>query len=268
MSDQETKRCPMCAEEVLAAARLCRFCGYRFDLEGSAEAAGTIAAQEPQRLPVAPPPAAPRPQAAHQAPVPPRRKRRARTVVLVVLACVLVAIVAVGAVAVMSRKSLSDAEMAYAGKVVEEPTRSAEYYMIGTAMAAQRQAGALTGRRPTAAARAKAKAFFGEGDAYYRKLLALESPSELFDESHSAFLRAVGLERRLLTAIRDRYNDPWGDKGEAASHATSRLFDKAKTADDRSWKLFTAVLRAQASEEQVRRINQLMAKYRREMKQD
>ena len=167
-------------------------------------------------------------------PSPLPRKRRARTVVLVVLACVLVAIVAVGVVAVMSRKSLSDAEMAYAGKVVEEPTRSAEYYMIGTAMAAQRQAGALTGRTPTAAARAKAKAFFGEGDAYYRKLLALESPSELFDESHSAFLRAVGVERRLLTAIRVWYNDPWGDKGEAASHTTSRLFDKAKTADDRS----------------------------------
>ncbi len=59
-----------------------------------------------------------------------------------------------------------------------------------------------------------------------------------------------------------------GRTGEAASHATSRLFDKAKTADDRSWKLFTDVLQAQASEEQVRRINQLMAKYRKEMKQD
>ena len=267
MSDQETKRCPMCAEEVLAAARLCRFCGYRFDLEGSADAAGTVASQEPPRLPATPPPAAPGPQAA-QAPAPLPRKRRTRTVVLVVMACVLVAIVAVGAVAVMSRKSLSEAEMAYAARVVEEPTRSAEYYTIGTAMAAQRQAGALTGRRPTAASRAKAKAFFGEGDAYYRRLLALESPSELFDESHSAFLRAVGLERRLLTAIRDWYNDPWGDKGEAASHAQSRLFDKAKTADDRSWKLFTHVLQAQASVEQVRRINQLMAEYRREMKQD
>ncbi len=83
--------------------------------------------------------------------------------------------------------------------------------------------------------------------------LALESPSELFDKSHSAFLRAVGSERRLLTAVRAWYNDPWGDKGEAASHATSRLFDKAKTADDRSWKLFTDVLQAEASEEQVRR---------------
>jgi hypothetical protein len=258
----------MCAEEVLAAARLCRFCGYRFDLEGSDDLAGADAARESHQPSVAPPPAVPHPQAADQVPTPPPRRRRARTVALVVLACVLVAIVAVGAVAVMSRKSLSDAEMAYAGKVVREPYKSSEYYMIGTAMAAQRQAGALTGRRPTAAARAKAKAFFAEGDAYYRRLLALESPSELFDESHAAFLRAVGSERRLLTAVRDWYNDPWGDKGEAASHAASRLFDKAKTADERSWKLFTGVLKAEASEEQVRRINQLMAKYRKEMKRD
>jgi hypothetical protein len=27
----ETKTCPMCAEDVKAAAVLCRFCGHRFD---------------------------------------------------------------------------------------------------------------------------------------------------------------------------------------------------------------------------------------------
>ena len=30
-SAAETKRCPDCAEQVLAAARKCRYCGYRFD---------------------------------------------------------------------------------------------------------------------------------------------------------------------------------------------------------------------------------------------
>lgn len=29
--EEETKRCPDCAEDVKAAARVCRFCGYRFD---------------------------------------------------------------------------------------------------------------------------------------------------------------------------------------------------------------------------------------------
>ena len=37
----ETKQCPECAEQVLAAARKCRFCGYRFDRGG--ELAGLLA---------------------------------------------------------------------------------------------------------------------------------------------------------------------------------------------------------------------------------
>jgi hypothetical protein len=38
-ASEETKTCPACAEEVTAAANLCRFCGFRFD---SAEAAQDI----------------------------------------------------------------------------------------------------------------------------------------------------------------------------------------------------------------------------------
>jgi len=36
----EHKRCPDCAEQVLAAARKCRYCGHRFDRAGSAGRGG------------------------------------------------------------------------------------------------------------------------------------------------------------------------------------------------------------------------------------
>jgi hypothetical protein len=37
---EEYKRCPDCAEQVLAAARKCRYCGYRFDRAAGATRAG------------------------------------------------------------------------------------------------------------------------------------------------------------------------------------------------------------------------------------
>ena len=48
MEAEEHKRCPDCAELVLAAARKCRFCGYRFD-RASSPASSLFAMLRPPR---------------------------------------------------------------------------------------------------------------------------------------------------------------------------------------------------------------------------
>jgi hypothetical protein len=40
---EEYKRCPDCAEQVLAAARKCRYCGYRFDRAAAPSASAALA---------------------------------------------------------------------------------------------------------------------------------------------------------------------------------------------------------------------------------
>ena len=179
----------------------------------------------------------------------------------------MVAIVAAGAFAYMTRKSLTDEEMAYTKQFLREDYKDTVYYTIGTAVAMQREAAYLRGREPTAAARAKAQRLFREGDAYYKRLQALDSPSELFDETHAAWQREVDLERRTLAAVRVWYGDPWGDKGRAASRTASRLAKRATTAGDAAWKLFVAVVREEASSDQVTQINQLQDRYSRQLKQ-
>jgi hypothetical protein len=43
MADEDVdKRCPECAEKVLAPARRCRFCGFRFDTGGRERPAGAL----------------------------------------------------------------------------------------------------------------------------------------------------------------------------------------------------------------------------------
>jgi Uncharacterised protein family UPF0547 len=37
-ADRPTRQCPDCAETILTEARVCKHCGYRFDLVGAAGA--------------------------------------------------------------------------------------------------------------------------------------------------------------------------------------------------------------------------------------
>ena len=157
--------------------------------------------------------------------------------------------------------------MAYTRQFLREDYKEAEYYTIGTAVAMQREAAYLRGREPTAAARAKAQRLFREGDAYFKRLQALDSPSELFDKTHAAWQREVDLERRALAAVRTWYSDPWSDKGRAASQAASRLEKRATKAGDAAWKLFVAVVSEEASSDQITQINQLQDRYSRQLKQ-
>jgi hypothetical protein len=47
MLDDDYKRCPDCAEQVLAAARKCRYCGYRFDTGRRERGLGALATLVP-----------------------------------------------------------------------------------------------------------------------------------------------------------------------------------------------------------------------------
>ena len=69
MSDQtapgpggsETKRCPICAEQVKAAALICRFCGHDFRQVAAAPPAAGASAQAPYQAPAAGAPGAQQP---------------------------------------------------------------------------------------------------------------------------------------------------------------------------------------------------------------
>ena len=91
-SDAGTKVCPQCAEEVKAAARICRFCGYEFDPLASGSG--------PVRTALSPNSVAPAAATAIA-------RQRSKTPLVVLLLAVLV--VAVGAFLVMKQSSVSDA---------------------------------------------------------------------------------------------------------------------------------------------------------------
>jgi hypothetical protein len=245
----DTKFCPHCGREIKTAARLCRFCGARFD------APAVIA-----------PPAAPAPPAAAPPEAAPASRKRSRTLWIVLpLAIALLIVTVVGGVLLVRNViggRFSDAEMAYARPYVRQDYKGQAYVMQGLSLALQAEQAVTLGGGLTKDSLRRGHRFFNQADAYFKGLLALKSPSARLDELHALWLRAVRLQRSGLKALAYAYDHA---QTAGAWKKGKRLTDSAEAPDKASSNLFDALLRNQATAAQIGEVAGLMRQYDKEM---
>jgi len=106
----------------------------------------------------------------------------------------------------------------------------------------------------------RAESFFREGDAYFARLLALESPSSRFDRLHVLWRSAVRLRRAALKEFGRAYRR----SRFGGSSKGSDLADQAEKRDKASWERFWQLQKEEATAEQIREIVRIMERSERE----
>ena len=118
----------------------------------------------------------------------------------------------------------------------------------------------MRGRQFTKSSIDRAESFFREGDGYFAKLLALESPSSRFDRLHVLSRSAVRLRRAALKEFARAYRR----SRVGGSFKGTDLAKRADKRDKASWQLFLQLQKEEATAEQVREVVRLMERSDRE----
>jgi hypothetical protein len=132
--------------------------------------------------------------------------------------------------------------------------------MEGRSLALQAELVDMRSQQFTKASIERAESFFREGDAYFAKLLALESPNSRFDRLHVLWRSAVRLRRAALKDFARAYrHSRFGGSSKGSDPA-----DQAEKRDKASWQLFWQLQKEEATTEQTGEVVRLMERFKRE----